>query len=205
MGIVESIRPILDRPYFYELFHTMVGAHARSQLLVREYIRPLSGERILDIGCGPGSMLPYLPQAQYLGVDCNESYIRVARNRYGHRGTFVCDRVSQQSVRDLGEFDIVLALGLVHHLDDSEARDLFRMAHSALCKGGRLITMDGCYTPEQSSAARYLLSRDRGRYIRTQAEYLSLAGERFNEVQPHLRHDALRIPYTTLFMVCVRN
>lgn len=204
MGIVESLRPILDRPFFYELFHTIVGAHDRSNLLIREYIRPQAGDRILDVGCGPGNMLPYLPEAQYLGVDANESYIEAARKRYGHRGRFVCDRVSHQSVQDLGEFDIVLALGLVHHLADDEARDLFRMGRTALRTGGRLVTMDGCYTPDQSAAARYLLSRDRGRFIRTESEYLKLAGEWFSDVRPVLRHDALRIPYTTLFMVCTR-
>jgi cyclopropane fatty-acyl-phospholipid synthase-like methyltransferase len=173
-------------------------------LLIREYIHPKAGDRILDVGCGPGNMLPYLPASHYLGVDANESYIEAARRRYGHRGQFICDFVSHQSVKDLGEFDIVLALGLVHHLSDSEALDLFRMGYTALRPGGRLITMDGCYTPDQSAAARYLLSRDRGRHIRTQTEYLKLAGEWFSEVHPTLRNDALRIPYTTLFMVCVR-
>ncbi|HZD30490.1 MAG TPA: class I SAM-dependent methyltransferase [Candidatus Angelobacter sp.] len=204
MGIVESIRPILDRPFFYELFHTIVGAHDRSNLLVREYIRPQESDRILDVGCGPGNMLPYLPEAQYLGVDANESYIESARKRYGHRGKFICDRVSHQSVRDLGEFDIVLALGLVHHLADAEARDLFRMAYTALRPGGRLVTTDGCYTTDQSAAARYLLSRDRGQFIRTQSEYRKLAGAWFSEVRADLRHDTLRIPYTLLVMVCTR-
>lgn len=204
MGIVESIRPILDRPFFYELFHQIVGAHDRSKLLISEYIRPQPGDRILDVGCGPGNMLPYLPEARYLGVDANESYIEVARKRYGHRGEFICDRVSHQSVKDLGEFDIVLALALLHHLADDEARDLFRMGYTALRPGGRLITMDGCYTADQSAAARYLLSRDRGRFVRTQSEYLKLARERFDDVRSVLRDDALRIPYTTLFMVCVR-
>jgi hypothetical protein len=67
-----------------------------------------------------------------------------------------------------------------------------------------MITMDGCYTTAQSAAARYLLSRDRGRFIRTESDYLKLAGEWFSDVRPALRNDALRIPYTTLFMVCVR-
>lgn len=205
MNIVESVRPILDYPFFYQVFHAIVGARGRSELLMREYIRPNLGDRILDIGCGPGSMLPYLPESQYLGVDASEPYIRSARKRYGSRGRFVCDRVSQQSVKDLGVFDIVLALGLIHHLDDTEARDLFRMGYNCLRPGGRMITMDGCYTSTQSLAARYLLSRDRGRFIRTLDQYLQMARTQFTEVHADVRHDALRIPYTTLFMVCVRE
>jgi hypothetical protein len=71
--------------------------------------------------------------------------------------------VSAQSVRDLSEFDIVLALRLIRHLDDGEARDLFRMGYGALRPGGRLATMDGCYTEDQSNWTQYY---DWGRLVR---------------------------------------
>ena len=202
--MIEFIRPILNRPFFYEFYHQLIGANYRSRVLVGDYIRPKAGDRILDIGCGPGNMLPFLPQGQYLGVDANQSYIDAARQRYGNRGEFVCERVSHHSVRELGEFDIVLALGLVHHLDDNEARDLFRLGYTALRPGGRMITNDGCYTTPQSAAKRYLLSRDRGQFVRTQQEYESLAHSWFKEVYAHIREDVLRIPYTHLILECVR-
>lgn len=202
--MIELIRPILDRPFFYELYHRLIGANYRSRVLVSEYIRPGPDDRILDIGCGPGNMMPFLPECRYLGVDVNESYIISAKERYGHRGEFLCERVSHHSVQSLGAFDIVLALGLLHHLDDSEAHDLFRLGSTALKSGGRMITNDGCYVPGQSRAERYLLSRDRGRFIRTQEEYLKLARGWFSEVTPHLRDDVLRIPYTHLILECVR-
>jgi len=203
--MIELVRPILDRPFFYELYHRLIGANHRSRVLVREYIRPATTDRILDIGCGPGNMLPFLPKCDYVGVDASTSYIESARRRYGHRGRFICERVSHHDVSKLGEFDIVLALGLVHHLDDDEARDLFRLGHTALRPGGRLITMDGCYTGDQSRLECYLLSRDRGQYIRTLAEYLDLAHGWFQQVIPHLRTDVLLIPYTELFLECVRQ
>jgi len=202
--MIELIRPILDRPFFYEFYHVLIGANYRSRVLVREYIRPQPGDRILDIGCGPGNMLPFLPQCHYLGVDASESYIAAARRRYSRRGEFVCERVSHHSVEQFGAFDIVLALGLVHHLEDSEAGDLFRLGHTALKPGGRMITMDGCYMPGQSAAKKYLLSSDRGQFIRTQEQYLKLAHAWFKDVKAHLREDVLRIPYTTLFLECTR-
>jgi len=202
--MIELIRPILNRPFFYEFYHHLIGADYRSRVLVSDYIRPKAGDRILDIGCGPGNMLPFLPQGEYLGVDANESYIQSARERYSNRGQFVCERVSHHSVQQFGAFDIVLALGLVHHLDDNEARDLFRLGHTALKPGGRMITNDGCYMPKQSAAKKYLLSRDRGEYVRTQEEYERLAHSWFSEVHSHIREDVLRIPYTHLIMECVR-
>jgi len=202
--MIEIVRPILDQSYFYELYHRLIGANYRSRVLVSEYIRPNPSDYILDIGCGPGNMLPFLPPCHYLGVDVNPSYIKTAQQRYGNRGQFVCERVSHHNVSELGAFDIVLALGLTHHLDDDEARNLFRLGHSALKPGGRLITNDGCYTKNQSRVERYLLARDRGRFVRTERAYLELAHSWFQEVIPHLRTDVLRIPYTHLIMECVR-
>jgi cyclopropane fatty-acyl-phospholipid synthase-like methyltransferase len=202
--MLTRLRPILDRPFFYELYHNIIGAGYRSRVLIEEYIRPHPGDRILDIGCGPGNILPYLPECDYLGIDASESYIKSARLRYSHRGQFVCKRVSHHNVHEFGTFDIVLALGLVHHLNDAEANDLFRLAYTALKPGGHLITMDGCYLPGQSAAKRYFLSRDRGRYIRSREEYIRLAQVWFDKVTPYLREDVLRIPYTTLFLDCMR-
>jgi cyclopropane fatty-acyl-phospholipid synthase-like methyltransferase len=202
--MIEVIRPILDRPFFYEFYHRLIGANYRSRVLVNDYIRPRPGDRILDIGCGPGNMLPFLPEGEYLGVDANPSYIASARERYGHRGQFVCERVSHHSVQQFGAFDIVLALGLVHHLDDAEAQDLFRLGYTALKPGGRMITNDGCYTSDQSAVAKYLLSRDRGQFVRTEEQYKALAHTWFKEVRANIREDVLRIAYTHLIMECVR-
>jgi hypothetical protein len=67
-----------------------------------------------------------------------------------------------------------------------------------------MITNDGCHTAGQSAAERYLLSRDRGRFVRTQAEYEKLAHTWFPEVRANIRQDVLRIPYTHLILECVR-
>lgn len=202
--MIKLLRPILNRSFFYEFYHQLIGADYRSRVLVDEYIRPQPGERILDIGCGPGNLLPYFPPCRYLGVDANPEYIAKARKRYGDRAEFVEQRVSHHTVQQLGEFDIVLALGVVHHLDDAEAEDLFRLGHAALRPGGRMITHDGCYTDNQSAATRYVLSRDRGQFVRRREQYVELASKWLTVVRTELREDLLRIPFTHLVMECRR-
>ncbi len=49
-----------------------------------------------------------------------------------------------------------------------------------------------------------LLSRDRGRFVRTQEQYLDLAHTYFQELKAHLREDVLRIPYMDLILKCLR-
>jgi hypothetical protein len=87
----------------------------------------------------------------------------------------------------------VLALGIVHHLDDEEALQLFRISRDALKSGGKLVTLDGVWTNDQSRISRYVQARDRGRFIREEGVYVNLAKLQFAKVESHVRHDLLRI------------
>ena len=97
---------------------------------------------------------------------------------------------------------MVLALGILHHLDDGEALDLFRLSSQTLKPGGRLYTLDGCYVADQSRWVRWFLDNDRGKNIRTQADYLLLAKQVFSNVSTHIREDIFWIPYTALILEC---
>ena len=202
-----KLKSILEQPFVYKLFSALVGAQYSISTFVNQYVRPAAGDRILDIGCGPGKILDHLPQVDYFGFDFSPSYIESATRRYGHRGQFFCQRVSEAQVflEQPESFDIVLAIGVLHHLDDAEALQLFEIAWRALKKGGRLVTYDGCYVRGQSRAATYLLSRDRGQFVRDEQGYTSLARSSFDEVRASVRHDLLRIPYTHIIMECVKG
>jgi len=99
-----------------------------------------------------------------------------------------------------GRVDVVLALGIVHHLDDAEAQQLFQVGYDALRPGAKLVTIDGVCTDDQSAATRWLLARDRGEPIRSARDYLSIASRVFEGVRPSIRHDLLRIPYSHLIL-----
>jgi cyclopropane fatty-acyl-phospholipid synthase-like methyltransferase len=201
--MIEGLRSVLSSPRMYALFFDLVGGGTRDRTLVREYICPKAGDRILDIGCGPGSIVPYMLNTEYLGFDASSEYIDHARRRFP-RMRFVHERVSRFTISELGAFDIVLALGIVHHLDDAEAVSLFRIAHDALKPGARLITVDGVWTTDQSPIAKYLLSRDRGRFVRTADAYQKLASGVFTRIQSNIRHNLLRIPYSHIILECTR-
>jgi len=206
--MIRRIRSVLARPWAYQLFFNLIGAPGRSRVLVRDYIRPRPGDRILEIGCGPGTIVPYLPESEYVGFDLSQEYIEQARKKFSAkfpRTKFVCERVSQYTLPQREYFEIVLALGILHHLDDSEALQLFRISHDALKPGGKLVTLDGVWTDDQSRSARYLLARDRGQFIRAEQQYIGLASEVFSKVTPSIRHDLLRIPYTHLILECIRS
>jgi cyclopropane fatty-acyl-phospholipid synthase-like methyltransferase len=201
--MLETIRSFLALPKAYQLFFNVIGAPGRSRILVREYIRPKPGDRILEIGCGPGTIVPYLPVTEYVGFDASPEYIEQARNRFPG-AKFVCQRVSQFTLAERNYFDIVLALGILHHLEDEEALQLFKIAHAALQPGGKLVTLDGVWTKDQSRASRYIQARDRGQFIREEKAYIKLAEQIFPNIASSIRHDLLRIPYTHLILECTR-
>ncbi|HKS71926.1 MAG TPA: class I SAM-dependent methyltransferase [Terriglobales bacterium] len=201
--MIRTIRSVLALPQAYQLFWNVIGGPARSRILVKDYIRPKTGDRILEIGCGPGTIVPYLPDCEYVGFDASPSYIEQARQRFP-RARFVCERVSEYTLAERAYFDCVLALGIVHHLNDPEARQLFQIAHDALKPGGKLVTLDGVWTNGQSSVARGLLARDRGEFVRSENGYVKIAAQAFDNVKASIRHDLLRIPYTHIILECIR-
>ena len=97
-----------------------------------------------------------------------------------------------------------MALGVLHHLDDDEALTLFQIARDALKPGGKLVTIDGVYTDDQPHVVKYLLSRDRGRFVRSEAGYRELASKVFSNIESSVRHDLLRIPYSLIILKCIR-
>lgn len=196
------MRGLLSHPRVYSLFRRFVGRNTARTVYARDHLRLEPGQRVLDLGCGPGDILAFLPAVRYVGYDISPEYIERARARFGDRGEFHCRAVDESLPIPPASFDVAIAHGLLHHLDDAQARVLFRVARRALKPGGRMVTFDGCHAPEQSAAARLALRLDRGQHVRNREDYERLARAEFEDVKSFLRHDLLRIPYTHLIMEC---
>lgn len=78
----------------------------------------LDRRRILEIGCGVfrwDGQLP--PDAEYVGVDCEEAIIRHNRNHTGHR--FILADMEKDDLSPCGTgFDLVLMLAVLEHYHD---------------------------------------------------------------------------------------
>jgi cyclopropane fatty-acyl-phospholipid synthase-like methyltransferase len=200
-----GIHQILSNPKIYSSMRSILGGSKSSEILVRDYIQPKTGDKILDIGCGPGDILEDLPLAiEYWGFDPNEEYIIAARKRFLNRGQFFCKKVSRNAIPGEKIFDIIIACGVFHHLTDDEADDMFELANTLLKPGGRFISFDGVYTRDQSYFAHLLLSNDRGSYVRTEEQYRKIAQKYFAELRVSIRSDLLRFPYTHIIIECIK-
>ncbi len=195
---------ILQHPRLYGFLQTLAAPKNTRRIIADDYIKAARDARVVDIGCGPGSMLSYLGAVDYTGFDLNESYIAYAKEVFGGRGTFIQGHVSAVGDQFNGSADIVIAIAVLHHLTDREARDVFKTAHSILKPSGRFITFDCVLTSPQNPIARLAIRLDRGKNVRTAEGYLALAKERFSDVKVDIRTDLLRIPYTHCIMTCLK-
>ncbi len=202
----SGIRHLLASPWPYDLFQHLVGAYRWRRRVVEELLLPslASDSTVVDIGCGTGEILQYLPEeTAYVGFDRNPDYIAEASRRFrGRKAVFRCEELTPD-YRPRDELaDHALAFGLLHHLEDGSAKALFSAARRVLKPGGSLITLDPVYTSEQSRSARYVVSKDRGTEVRTEFAYRELAQSSFQRVEVFMDLSPLRIPYTGIVMRC---
>lgn len=200
----DGLYALLQSPLIYSGLLKLLARKDTRCVIAEEYIRARRGDHVVDVGCGPGTMLPYLGAVHYTGFDLNQAYIEYAQKTYGGRGEFFQCRVDDAKARLTSEVDIVIAIAVLHHLDDAEARALIATAYRILKPGGRLITFDAVFTSPQNPIAQMLIRLDRGKSVRTEQGYRALTADCFEQVKVDIRTDLLRVPYTHCITVCTK-
>ena len=156
--VTHGIRSLFSLPAFYRSVRRLMGVPGLYDALIREYVRPRPGDRILDIGCGPGDVMLRLaaarPSARITAIDGSSAMLELARQAVHSAGQQQRVTLLQGYVPGLPleerSFDAVLSKDLLHHLPDpmvlwSEARRLGR-------RGAAIYVMD-LMRPESREAA----------------------------------------------------
>lgn len=125
--------------------HEIVGWESREAQDMRFEVLyknvPLKGKKILDVGCGVGSLLSFLNERdpelsaggmEYTGIDILESMILEARKR-NPKGNFLVGDVFSAVLFKKGSYDIVFSSGLFN-LNQGNNYEFFRGAFRSLCE-----------------------------------------------------------------------
>jgi SAM-dependent methyltransferase len=202
---VSNLYRLVTFPAVYKGLMAALGAERAKQRLAAELYRVEPGAKVLDVGCGPASIFPFLPPVDYTGMDLNPRHIAFAIGQYGDRGRFLVGDATRQLQGEEGTFDLVIASALLHHLDDQHARELL----SGLCRltraGGRIVTFDNVWLDRQNPVAWSLNKLDSGLNVRFEREYRALVEGLPVKVEGKVYRDLLRIPYDHFSMVLTKR
>ena len=196
-----QIRNILSFAWVYQLYQNLVGATNYDKLLASDYIKYKPGQKILDIGCGSSDILKLFPvDVDYLGIDISPKYIEKAKKDFPKQNFICSDFCSDLNEVPNESFHLVMAIGVIHHLNDEQAAKLHDFAFRKLMPNGRLITLDGVYTKNQSKAELFFLRNDRGKFVRHENEYIKFPTGSFKKTNHAILTQVMRIPYSLIIM-----
>jgi cyclopropane-fatty-acyl-phospholipid synthase len=130
--------------YFDSPDGTLEQAQEDKHELICRKLRLRGGERILDVGCGWGTLAIHAAKhhgVEVVGVTLSRPQAELAAKRAAEAG--VADRVMirVQDERDVddGPYDAVASVGMFEHVGAARLQEYFGHLHALLRPGGRLL------------------------------------------------------------------
>ncbi len=147
----ESYIPALRIHALTRLYDPVVARSTRERafkLALLENLAPRSGQRILDLGCGTGTLALMIkrhePDAQVVGLDADEAILDLARRKSRSAGLAI--DLQRGSALELpfedGSFDAVTTSLFFHHLEHAAKEQVLDEVKRVLKPVGRLHVAD---------------------------------------------------------------
>lgn len=106
-----------------------------------ELIKPSSGKRILDVGCGSGKLVIECAKrgAEVYGIDISKNMIEIAR-RHCKENNVKVELIVGDALKELPQdFDFSIALGVIEYLDYPNVLLLLNNMLASVKNGGKVI------------------------------------------------------------------
>lgn len=181
MPIGPAVRARLGR------FETPAAEAYRSAFFsIQDFARQLaksvpSARRILEIGCGDGSVANTLvktyPGVDYVGIDISpEPGRRFGGNR--SKAQFHSIRSDDYVATSPGTFDLVLVVDVLHHVPHAERGGLLRDVEQLLSPDGSLVIKEWI----RSRSLPYLVGANADRYVSGDRAASFMTGEELRQL-----------------------
>jgi arsenite methyltransferase len=124
----------------------LIGDAVRRRRIVREALAASAGERVLDVGCGPGFYCVELledvgPAGSVVGVDSSAAMLTLAARRCaGFENIALHEADATALPVEDGGFDAAISVQVQEYVRDIDAG--LAELHRALCPGGRVLVFD---------------------------------------------------------------
>jgi len=165
--VVGQVSEMYGRfPYPSPLEHGLGLKELRNLLTIfsRENRYELAGKSVLDAGTGTGHRLVEaaagFPETRFVGVDVSEEPLRIASRVAAHEGVENVELRLFDLMEDgasIGEFDIALAMGVLHHLPDP-ARGLRNLVRNVAEDGIVFLYVYGAHGGRERMRRKQIIS-----------------------------------------------
>ena len=191
----------LNNPFVYKLIQKIMSGTSFRKNIIMQNIKD-KNLKILDIGCGPAEILDYIPSCEYYGYDIDQRSINYAKKKYQNNNHhFFCKQFNEKELIKLPKFDFIILFGILHHLDNKQAKKIINLCKRKMKKDTRLLTEDPILIENQNIIAKFLIKSDRGTNVRREKEYLNLFKPNFKYIKAKITNQFF-IPYTWFTVVC---
>jgi len=182
LKLSDKITTMPGKPDFME---TETRLHAVTRLLDFFYGKGWKSLRVADLGCLEGGFSLALAQrgAEVVGIEARAKNLEkclLLREHFGLENlSFVKDDVKNFTRETYGEFDVILALGILYHLDNP-VEWLKQIAEASK----RLLIIDSHYAPDDDHGLRLMspeLSKNLGPLVTRKVNGLEYRGRWYEE------------------------
>lgn len=157
---------------------------------IKRIIRQLAGKphTVLDLGCGNGILCKFFPPSGYLGIDIDASAIKIARKNKDY--SFEVADITRFKTNE--KFDLVLVIGVIHHLSNEEAERAFRVIRNHLSQKGKALFIEPIPPVSKwNILGKMIRGLDKGHFIRTFNQYLQVIKNSFEVVYAQPRRGGI--------------
>ena len=130
------------------------------EAILLEFI-PQQVGRILDLGTGDGRLLALVrldrTDAEAIALDFSPTMLEATRKRFqGDDRVRVIEHNLDETLPDLGPFDVIVSSFAIHHCTDQRKKALYAEIHAALSPGGVFCNLEHVAPATAALHARFL-------------------------------------------------
>jgi SAM-dependent methyltransferase len=174
-------------PRLWLYFQYFIGCLKDKQALHTDAISN-NAKMLIEVGCSVGGVADVFKGRQdiaYTGFDIDKNAIMLAKARYQNLPNFrfECVDIRFANASTDVKADSIFLSSLIHHLDDNDALAIIRSSLRLLKPNGQLIMIEPLRPGRDDNWFKhtYLRLFEKGRFLRTQDEYLALCSS-FSEL-----------------------
>lgn len=117
-------------------------------------VLPVNVQRILDLGTGDGRLMSLAklarPEAYGIALDFSPTMLSKATSNFADDDSIsVIDHDFNNTLPDMGTFDVVLSSFAIHHVSDKRKKSLYKEIFTILDPGGIFCNLEHVSSPTQ--------------------------------------------------------